>query len=95
MFWLYLYICSNRIFASWEPWNRVNVGNVSEHCQGTTKHRAQVQTSIMSSRNTQTTVNELIAGSFGGAAQVLTGQPMDTVKTRAQTASSELLSSSR
>ncbi|KAI0263828.1 mitochondrial carrier [Gloeopeniophorella convolvens] len=32
------------------------------------------------------TVNELIAGSFGGAAQVLVGQPLDTVKTRAQIA---------
>ena len=34
------------------------------------------------------TVNELIAGSFGGAAQVLVGQPLDTVKTRAQIAPS-------
>ncbi|KAH9976144.1 mitochondrial carrier domain-containing protein [Lactifluus volemus] len=32
------------------------------------------------------TGNELIAGSFGGAAQVLVGQPLDTVKTRAQIA---------
>ncbi|KAF8142980.1 mitochondrial carrier domain-containing protein [Mycena galopus ATCC 62051] len=32
------------------------------------------------------TVNELIAGSVGGAAQVLVGQPLDTVKTRAQIA---------
>jgi len=32
------------------------------------------------------TINDLIAGSFGGAAQVLVGQPLDTVKTRAQTA---------
>ncbi|ODN83740.1 hypothetical protein L202_01832 [Cryptococcus amylolentus CBS 6039] len=29
---------------------------------------------------------ELISGSFGGAAQVLVGQPLDTLKTRAQTA---------
>ncbi|KAI0250925.1 mitochondrial carrier domain-containing protein [Lactifluus subvellereus] len=36
--------------------------------------------------NTLETVNELIAGSFGGAAQVLVGQPLDTVKTRAQIA---------
>lgn len=35
------------------------------------------------------TVNELIAGSFGGAAQVLVGQPLDTVKTRAQIAPSD------
>ncbi|KAJ7214932.1 mitochondrial carrier domain-containing protein [Mycena pura] len=34
------------------------------------------------------TVNELIAGSVGGAAQVLVGQPLDTVKTRAQIAPS-------
>jgi solute carrier family 25 (mitochondrial carnitine/acylcarnitine transporter), member 20/29 len=34
------------------------------------------------------TLNELIAGSFGGAAQVLVGQPLDTVKTRAQIAPS-------
>ncbi|KAI0715851.1 mitochondrial carrier [Fomitopsis betulina] len=32
------------------------------------------------------TVNELLAGSIGGAAQVLVGQPLDTVKTRAQIA---------
>ncbi|KAI0090871.1 mitochondrial carrier [Irpex rosettiformis] len=32
------------------------------------------------------TVNELIAGSVGGAAQVIVGQPLDTIKTRAQVA---------
>ncbi|KIJ67416.1 hypothetical protein HYDPIDRAFT_25870 [Hydnomerulius pinastri MD-312] len=32
------------------------------------------------------TLNDLIAGSFGGAAQVLIGQPLDTIKTRAQIA---------
>ncbi|KAA1476541.1 mitochondrial carrier [Dentipellis sp. KUC8613] len=32
------------------------------------------------------TVNELIAGSVGGAAQVLVGHPLDTIKTRAQIA---------
>ncbi|KAF7314068.1 hypothetical protein HMN09_00565800 [Mycena chlorophos] len=37
------------------------------------------------------TVNELLAGSVGGAAQVLVGQPLDTVKTRAQIAPSECL----
>jgi solute carrier family 25 carnitine/acylcarnitine transporter 20/29 len=36
-------------------------------------------------------VNELIAGSVGGAAQVLVGQPLDTVKTRAQIAPSLFL----
>ena len=35
------------------------------------------------------TVNELLAGSVGGAAQVLVGQPLDTVKTRAQVAPRE------
>lgn len=34
------------------------------------------------------TVNVLIAGSFGGAAQVLVGQLLDTIKTRAQIAPS-------
>ncbi|KAI0826930.1 mitochondrial carrier [Trametes gibbosa] len=34
------------------------------------------------------TVNELLAGSVGGAAQVIVGQPLDTIKTRAQTAPS-------
>lgn len=34
--------------------------------------------------------NELIAGSVGGAAQVLVGQPLDTIKTRAQIASREM-----
>jgi solute carrier family 25 carnitine/acylcarnitine transporter 20/29 len=32
------------------------------------------------------TVNDLVAGSVGGAAQVFVGQPLDTVKTRAQIA---------
>ncbi|KII95460.1 hypothetical protein PLICRDRAFT_34331 [Plicaturopsis crispa FD-325 SS-3] len=32
------------------------------------------------------TVNEILAGSVGGAAQVLVGQPLDTIKTRAQIA---------
>ncbi|KAG1728351.1 mitochondrial carrier [Suillus occidentalis] len=32
------------------------------------------------------TVNDLVAGSVGGAAQVLVGQPLDTIKTRAQIA---------
>ena len=36
------------------------------------------------------TVNELAAGSIGGAAQVLVGQPLDTIKTRAQIAPSEV-----
>jgi len=36
--------------------------------------------------NWQATLNELIAGSFGGAAQVLVGHPLDTVKTRAKIA---------
>ncbi|KAK7057998.1 mitochondrial carrier domain-containing protein [Favolaschia claudopus] len=36
--------------------------------------------------STLRTINELIAGSVGGAAQVLVGQPLDTVKTRAQIA---------
>lgn len=35
-----------------------------------------------------TTGNELLAGSVGGAAQVLVGQPLDTIKTRAQIAPS-------
>lgn len=35
------------------------------------------------------TINELIAGSVGGAAQVLVGQPLDTIKTRAQIAPSK------
>lgn len=36
------------------------------------------------------TVNDLVAGSVAGAAQVLVGQPLDTVKTRAQVAPSQL-----
>ncbi|KAF8161585.1 mitochondrial carrier domain-containing protein [Crassisporium funariophilum] len=40
--------------------------------------------------STQSTINELIAGSVGGAAQVLVGQPLDTVKTRAQIAPSSV-----
>ena len=37
------------------------------------------------------TINDLVAGSFGGAAQVLVGQPLDTIKTRAQIAPSALV----
>ena len=36
------------------------------------------------------TINELLAGSVGGAAQVIVGQPLDTIKTRAQTAPSSV-----
>lgn len=48
---------------------------------------------IMSSPYSST-INDLVAGSFGGAAQVLVGQPLDTVKTRAQIAPSALTSPS-
>ncbi|KAF5354351.1 hypothetical protein D9758_010728 [Tetrapyrgos nigripes] len=41
---------------------------------------------MTSKNNSLATINELIAGSVGGAAQVLVGQPLDTVKTRAQIA---------
>jgi hypothetical protein len=43
---------------------------------------------VIAMSNSRNTVNELIAGSVGGAAQVLVGQPLDTVKTRAQIAPS-------
>jgi len=36
------------------------------------------------------TINELLAGSLAGAAQVLVGQPLDTIKTRAQIAPSSV-----
>lgn len=42
------------------------------------------------SQHSASTANELIAGSVGGAAQVLVGQPLDTIKTRAQIASKEM-----
>ncbi|KAG7451412.1 mitochondrial carrier [Guyanagaster necrorhizus] len=38
------------------------------------------------SSSSLSTINELLAGSVGGAAQVVVGQPLDTVKTRAQIA---------
>lgn len=38
----------------------------------------------------RSTINELLAGSVGGAAQVLVGQPLDTIKTRAQIAPSSV-----
>jgi len=41
---------------------------------------------VFSAVLTPSTLNELIAGSFGGAAQVIVGQPLDTIKTRAQIA---------
>ena len=37
-------------------------------------------------------MNELLAGSAAGAAQVLVGQPFDTIKTRAQIAPSSFSS---
>ena len=45
------------------------------------------------SKKYTSTVNELVAGSVGGAAQVLVGQPLDTIKTRAQIAPSASSSS--
>ncbi|KAK0469560.1 mitochondrial carrier [Desarmillaria tabescens] len=42
----------------------------------------------MSSSSSLSTINELLAGSVAGAAQVIVGQPLDTVKTRAQIAPS-------
>lgn len=45
---------------------------------------------ILSFIYSPSTINELIAGSFGGAAQVIIGQPLDTIKTRAQIAPSML-----
>ena len=41
---------------------------------------------VLSAIATPSTLNELIAGSFGGAAQVIVGQPLDTIKTRSQIA---------
>jgi hypothetical protein len=41
-------------------------------------------------QSTLETTNELVAGSFGGAAQVLVGQPLDTFKTRARIAPSSV-----
>jgi solute carrier family 25 (mitochondrial carnitine/acylcarnitine transporter), member 20/29 len=47
----------------------------------------------MSSKNSALqTTNELVAGSVGGAAQVLVGHPLDTIKTRAQISPSALAS---
>ena len=43
---------------------------------------------ILSAVATPSTLNELLSGSVAGAAQVLVGQPLDTVKTRAQIAPS-------
>ncbi|CDO69857.1 hypothetical protein BN946_scf184884.g16 [Trametes cinnabarina] len=45
-------------------------------------HRQLTAAIVMDAR----TLNELLAGSVGGAAQVIVGQPLDTIKTRAQTA---------
>ena len=45
--------------------------------------------SDMASKSMET-VNELLSGSVGGAAQVLVGQPLDTIKTRAQIAPSSV-----
>ncbi|CEQ38770.1 SPOSA6832_00228, partial [Sporobolomyces salmonicolor] len=41
---------------------------------------------IQTPKSPASTTASLIAGSFGGMAQVLVGQPLDTIKTRAQTA---------
>lgn len=35
--------------------------------------------------------NELLAGSVGGAAQIVVGQPLDTIRVRAQLAPREFL----
>jgi solute carrier family 25 carnitine/acylcarnitine transporter 20/29 len=41
---------------------------------------------VADARRPQSTLASLIAGSAGGATQVLVGQPLDTIKTRAQIA---------
>ena len=46
---------------------------------------------LFSTLLTPSTANELIAGSFAGAAQVIVGQPLDTIKVRAQIAPREFL----
>ncbi|KIJ51421.1 hypothetical protein M422DRAFT_26837 [Sphaerobolus stellatus SS14] len=43
-------------------------------------------TDVFASILTPSTLNDLLAGSVAGAAQVIVGQPLDTVKTRAQIA---------
>ncbi|KAI3619367.1 mitochondrial ornithine transporter 1 [Moniliophthora roreri] len=50
----------------------------------------------MSSKSSSlATINELLAGSVGGAAQVIVGQPLDTIKTRAQIAPKGMFSDNR
>jgi solute carrier family 25 carnitine/acylcarnitine transporter 20/29 len=44
------------------------------------------ETSVMPQKKGTSTSASLISGSMGGMAQVLVGQPLDTIKTRAQTA---------
>ncbi|GAA5922840.1 uncharacterized protein JCM15063_003443 [Sporobolomyces koalae] len=44
------------------------------------------EASVMPVQKKQSTAASLISGSMGGMAQVLVGQPLDTIKTRAQTA---------
>jgi hypothetical protein len=67
--------------------------NAAGHSQGQTAgvlvtwRQISPSVAIMSS-NALATANELLAGSIAGAAQVLVGQPLDTVKTRAQIAPS-------
>jgi len=50
---------------------------------------SEVLKDIIGAIGTLSTVNELISGSVAGAAQVLVGQPLDTIKTRAQIAPRE------
>lgn len=61
---------------------RTNSGSMS----GSTKdaHTARIAA-------TPSLAVELLAGSIAGAAQVIVGQPLDTIKTRAQIAPSEFL----
>lgn len=44
------------------------------------------EASIMPHKRQTSTAASLISGSMGGMSQVLVGQPLDTIKTRAQTA---------
>lgn len=52
------------------------------------RHLSSFPPPALDSDMDKSTINELLAGSVGGAAQVIVGQPLDTVKTRAQTAPS-------
>ena len=75
-------------FRDHESWSTASSNTLTLHDYWICTRKNDRRVSSMK-RNTQAMINELLAGSVGGATKVLIGQPLDTIKTRAQIAPSK------